>query len=193
MAKDKYESTYKQDYEKKLKARERAKQWRINYPERHQDNQLRWRAANKERKAISDRHWYELNIEKKKTYDKIYNKDNRDKKYLQNKKWAEENREKSRAIKKKYSDSNRLKWRLYCHNRRNNTKEKIIIELIKNWDTKICGICNKPIEDKFHIDHIIPISRGGKHNAKNLQLSHPTCNLRKNNKLPQELVLQGVI
>lgn len=38
-------------------------------------------------------------------------------------------------------------------------------------------------EVKFHIDHIIPWSLGGKTELENLQLLCSTCNLKKNNKL----------
>lgn len=42
-----------------------------------------------------------------------------------------------------------------------------------------CGICHDPIEDEWHMDHIIPVSKRGKHCYYNLQPSHPICNLLK--------------
>ena len=48
-----------------------------------------------------------------------------------------------------------------------------------------CQICKS--EYDLTIDHIIPISRGGKTNGANLQLLCRECNSRKGNKLPEEL------
>lgn len=48
----------------------------------------------------------------------------------------------------------------------------------------ICGICTEAIEGQYHIDHIMPLSKGGKHIQDNLQVTHPSCNLRKSNKVP---------
>ncbi len=47
-------------------------------------------------------------------------------------------------------------------------------------DEGICGICNLPVDfSKMHLDHIVPISAGGKDAEDNLQVSHPTCNFSK--------------
>jgi 5-methylcytosine-specific restriction endonuclease McrA len=43
----------------------------------------------------------------------------------------------------------------------------------------LCGICGAAVTSDFHIDHIIPISRGGTHTLGNVQLAHPKCNLSK--------------
>ncbi len=47
----------------------------------------------------------------------------------------------------------------------------------------ICGICGDPILEDFHVDHIIPLSRGGEHSYANTQAAHPLCNIKKGNKL----------
>jgi 5-methylcytosine-specific restriction endonuclease McrA len=42
-----------------------------------------------------------------------------------------------------------------------------------------CGICGEVIEGEFHVDHVVPLSRGGEHSYANTQAAHPACNLRK--------------
>lgn len=58
---------------------------------------------------------------------------------------------------------------------------KNIVELDKGT---ICGICGKPIEfgDKYEIDHIYPVSRGGSNSLGNLQVVHKNCNRIKGGK-----------
>lgn len=49
----------------------------------------------------------------------------------------------------------------------------------------ICGICNLPIEERsWHVDHIIPLSKGGPHSYANTQAAHAVCNVRKSDSLP---------
>jgi 5-methylcytosine-specific restriction endonuclease McrA len=50
-----------------------------------------------------------------------------------------------------------------------------------------CAICGKQVGGNLHVDHIIPLSRGGLHTRSNLQAACPPCNIRKYNKLPGEL------
>lgn len=47
-----------------------------------------------------------------------------------------------------------------------------------------CAICQTSIKARYHVDHIMPIARGGKHEPRNLQLLCPSCNVRKNAKDP---------
>ena len=42
-----------------------------------------------------------------------------------------------------------------------------------------CIYCNKQFQQKYHVDHIQPISRGGTNNRSNLQLLCKPCNLAK--------------
>jgi 5-methylcytosine-specific restriction endonuclease McrA len=43
-----------------------------------------------------------------------------------------------------------------------------------------CGICLEPVDpSNFHIDHIIPLARGGEHSYANSQPAHPLCNQQK--------------
>jgi 5-methylcytosine-specific restriction endonuclease McrA len=42
-----------------------------------------------------------------------------------------------------------------------------------------CGACRKSIRDKYHVDHVKALSKGGTNGVENLQLLCPTCNLKK--------------
>jgi 5-methylcytosine-specific restriction endonuclease McrA len=47
-----------------------------------------------------------------------------------------------------------------------------------------CAICKKKLGKKRHIDHIEPLSKGGAHEIKNLQILCPPCNLTKHHADP---------
>ncbi len=48
-------------------------------------------------------------------------------------------------------------------------------------DGLVCGLCGGEVETAkdVHIDHIIPVSRGGTNVLGNLQVAHARCNMRK--------------
>ncbi len=63
------------------------------------------------------------------------------------------------------------------------------IRLVSNYITRVCGICKLRIENKFEVDHIIPLSRNGTHHVDNLQLTHAICNRTKHSRLQNEMEL----
>lgn len=51
-----------------------------------------------------------------------------------------------------------------------------------------CNICSCTLTDKNrHLDHIYPLSRGGKHTISNVQWLCARCNLSKHTKLPSDV------
>ena len=50
---------------------------------------------------------------------------------------------------------------------------------------RICRYCDGQLT-KFHVDHFIPLARGGSNGPENLVLACPTCNCSKGAKLPWE-------
>lgn len=51
-----------------------------------------------------------------------------------------------------------------------------------------CSICGKHVKfQDFSVDHVIPLSKGGSNDMSNLAAAHRSCNLIKQDCLPQEL------
>lgn len=51
-----------------------------------------------------------------------------------------------------------------------------------------CAYCDCELNRKFHIDHIVPLSRGGSNYRSNLALACAHCNLSKHDKLVSEWI-----
>jgi hypothetical protein len=67
--------------------------------------------------------------------------------------------------------------------------EHVDAQVLFERDEGVCGICNTAVNrDDMHIDHIVPLSRGGLHCYANVQVAHSRCNLRKRNKIELDTV-----
>lgn len=53
-----------------------------------------------------------------------------------------------------------------------------------------CPACGKPLHGSYHIDHIVPLAKGGTNTDDNVQLLHPRCNMKKSAKDPIEFMQQ---
>lgn len=59
-------------------------------------------------------------------------------------------------------------------------------------DGNICLYCEDELTyDSWHMDHFVPISRGGKHSMANCVVSCQPCNNRKANKMPEEFIFNA--
>lgn len=47
-----------------------------------------------------------------------------------------------------------------------------------------CLYCQQPLPEDFHIDHFVPLSKGGVDTADNIVCACPACNRAKRNQLP---------
>lgn len=63
----------------------------------------------------------------------------------------------------------------------------ISLDGLYDRDEGMCGICNELVERKeASVDHVVPLSRGGRHAWDNVQLAHFLCNARKNDQLLED-------
>jgi len=137
------------------------------------------RANCKECENARHKKWREENPD----YNKKWKKENPEKVRAYDKKWKKENPEKVRAI-------NRLKNSKRRAQKLNTQVEVITDELLKEYwsqegiDPQRCFYCeDRPYE---HLEHCIPLSRGGTHTKDNLVPACASCNLSKGTKTPDE-------
>lgn len=76
------------------------------------------------------------------------------------------------------------KFRISSLIERSKMSDSIRYDVLKRDNYK-CRICGASAEDgaKLHVDHIIPVSKGGKTELNNLQTLCERCNMGKSNKL----------
>jgi 5-methylcytosine-specific restriction endonuclease McrA len=73
---------------------------------------------------------------------------------------------------------------------RNTKSVARIYELAHSTSRVKCYLCGKAISNgERHVDHIVPLAKGGEHSARNLAIACAKCNLSKNAKMPAEVGL----
>jgi len=88
-----------------------------------------------------------------------------------------------------YRQNNRERYRSHVRNRRAKLKtngEHSHKDIDFLWDQQRgrCAYCKCRLDNGYHVDHVIAVSKGGSNGRKNLQLTCQTCNVRKHNKDP---------
>jgi hypothetical protein len=88
---------------------------------------------------------------------------------------------------RRYRAKNPHKVREFSDRRKNRVRGRLpvgSVEAIGNLQRWKCAICAVSIKRGYHMDHIVPVARGGAHKPSNIQLLCQSCNLRKGAKDP---------
>lgn len=186
---------------------------RANREQRHEYNQ-EYYEANHNRLMQRQREYYQANrewdlakkrsrntlpevCEQRQKYNQQYYQINRQKILKDGRRYYELNTEQRREYNRRYGQTHPETRRVRWQRRRarklaasgSHTAEDVRIQIRSQTDAKgklRCWWCGKIIKGSYHIDHRIPLSRGGNNDAKNLCITHVKCNLRKRDKLPHE-------
>jgi 5-methylcytosine-specific restriction endonuclease McrA len=106
--------------------------------------------------------------------------------------WAANNPEKSQARGRLWCENNRDKVALRNHRRRaryrgaEGSYTRADVLGLYAEQNGLCPYCSVSLEDTYHVDHIMPLARGGTNYRSNIQLTCAPCNLRKHAKDPVE-------
>lgn len=174
---------YKETHKEQVKAKQKEysitqadkiKEYRHNYIRTPEYKELR---------KLHDKKYYEANKDKLTEKMHEYYKANRESMLEKSREWKRENPRKVRFM--------NLKRLLFLKDAcvvGEEVRYEDILTLLAKQDHK-CFYCGKDL-DVYHVDHYIPLSKGGKHIVENLRISCPPCNLSKWNKMPEQFIKQ---
>jgi len=91
---------------------------------------------------------------------------------------------------RRWNGRNKEWWQAY-HSRSRDFHGAIVSEVVferDGWRCQLCGRKVKPDKASPHpmapvVDHILPLSKGGTHEYRNVQTAHHLCNNRKGNRV----------
>lgn len=163
----------------KICLKEYQKQW-------YEDNKKwckEYRRDNKERTAEYDRLYYEKHKERYHKYNKWWYENHKDrycKRYQDNKEYMSEQH-------RRYKENNKFKINALTAKYRATKKNQIPLDADLEkiaYIYQVCEAMNWISEEKYEVDHIKPISKGGLHHQDNLQILLAVLNYEKNAKWP---------
>jgi 5-methylcytosine-specific restriction endonuclease McrA len=162
--------------------------WEAKNPERVADSKKRWKQknpdadaqhyqANKERIKARTRNYYEENREQLLEQRRVYARANLDARVEYKRQWRKDNPEKHRA-----QSMRRRALKLASGGECDATT----IQEMYESQQGLCAYCETVLFGSFHVDHMVPLSRGGRNDWTNLAITCADCNLSKAIKTVEE-------
>lgn len=191
-----YNKLYRERNREKVNDKKRA--W--SKANRHllRPNEAVYRETNRARLRQYQATWRENNLESIKAHRKEYLIKNRERKKLLDKLWAQSNKDKVNAASRRYRANNpekvahikKVQAMRHPETLKNNQLRRRAriadngVYLVTKKDiariiAQACVYCGAKAE---HIDHVIPIAKGGAHKVGNLVAACQSCNQRKSDK-----------
>jgi hypothetical protein len=124
----------------------------------------RYRAEHKEEIAAQQQRYQQENRDKLRAYYRRWRKNNRDVRRAHERK-----RQAAKKGQAGFRDANEL-WEMY------------------HDQNELCAYCETPLFGDFHVDHMLPLSRGGIDGPENYAITCPPCNMAKHSKTAEEFM-----
>lgn len=140
------------------------------------------------REEIAAQHaaYYQRNREARRAQLNSYSSLHREEARQRTKQWNKANPEKRRANHRQEKGIRRAKENGATIG--DKAAIKAIYRQARENKTVRCYLCGKLIPiGKRHVDHVVPLSKGGKHAASNMAIAHSFCNTSKGGKMPQDV------
>ena len=104
-----------------------------------------------------------------------------------------QNKDEFNKYTREYYKKNKEVYKAIGHRRRaallkakgGNITKTEIINMLKEQGFK-CLECSIDVSERYHLDHIMPLSKGGNNSLENIQILCPSCNCSKGAKTPRE-------
>lgn len=172
--------------------KERSKNYYHANKDNVKDRHRKWVASNRDKVHANHKRYYYNHHEDHLRWHAEYRSKNRAALRKRHKLWRTNNPEKALAMGRRNYHKNKENYRINAHRRRarmmaaEGSFTKHDIRKMYQSQKGKCWWCGKNLNGKFHVDHRIPLVKGGSNNPSNLVISCAECNLSKNDKLPHE-------
>lgn len=173
---------------------------------RCRDCRRAYREANREAISAKKRAAYRANAEAVKARSRAHYAAHREAGLARRREYYAKNRERMIALGKHYYETHReecaalsRRWRAENRDRRRDAEQsrraRVGGYFVEHVDRLVllerhqgrCGICGETVDsERFDVDHVVPIARGGEHSYANTQPAHGRCNQSKKNRLMHE-------
>jgi 5-methylcytosine-specific restriction endonuclease McrA len=145
--------------------------------DRSREKHRRYRENHRDEVAERNRKWAQSHAEHRAQYRRSYNATHREQNAAAHKCWQERNREHVRA-------EARNRSALIANAPGTHTAADVRAQYDRQ--DGICFYCGVKVGYSYHVDHVMPLSRGGSNGPENLVVACPTCNMNKHDKHPME-------
>ena len=148
-------------------------------------------AANRDRYLAHARRYREEDPEVTRRKDAEQHAKHREKRLQQGRDWYQKNKEKAAAYGKQYFAKNKDLFNAHQSKRRARKNgaggqyTKQDVQDLLRLQRGCCAICTCRLV-KRHVDHVVPLSKGGSNGRENIQLLCQTCNQKKHARDPIE-------
>lgn len=137
------------------------------------------------------------NSKNRSEYYKGYYRENRNKKLGQSREWSQNNKSRQMENVSRWQKENIEKVRAYKANYKHARRAQEAggatwkdVQIWKLSQDKVCYWRGESCLDEYHVDHYIPLSKGGAHSVENFVIACPGCNLRKSDKDPYQFAAE---
>lgn len=157
---------------------------RARDPVRVRANNKKWRTANPDKVAAAAKRWNAANPERLRARRSAAAQRHKDQRRISQRAWRLKSQDRHQA-------SNRLRRARLAGSDGAFTAADIVA--LRDRQRNKCTNCLRSFGRKptYHIDHIVPVSRGGSNRITNIQLLCPGCNLRKRAKDPVQFAREN--
>jgi 5-methylcytosine-specific restriction endonuclease McrA len=173
--------------------RERVHRYYVEHPGKKAESDRRWRDEHPEEAREKNRRYRAEHLDEERERRGRYQAKHPEKKTECQRRYRARHSEELREASRRYHAERPVETRAYHHRRRaleasapgTHTAADIRIQISAQTDKKgvvRCWWCGCDIGDAYHIDHRVPLSKGGSNAPDNLVIACPTCNLSKSDK-----------
>lgn len=159
--------------------------WHLANPGKATAYTAKYRATHPDRRKASVAAWVKANEQKNKENKAAWHKENREKCNTRSQAWRRDNAERVKVTTKAWKKANPEALRIQSSTRRarklgsGGALSKGLTEKLFNQQKGKCPCCKKSLGKDYHLDHIVPLAKGGANSDENMQLLRSICNQNK--------------